>query len=124
MQASNKNLDSSEGFGIGGISGVRAYAGDAAFGNIGWLAQIELRYKVNDSLTPYAFYDAGKSTVNKHALGANPTRKLQGGGLGARVHQGRFSSGVSVAWWINADQQALDSKEKSPRIWATVSYQF
>jgi len=46
VQTSSKNLDSSEGFGIGGMSGVRAYAGDAAFGNIGWLAQTELRYKM------------------------------------------------------------------------------
>lgn len=123
-QTANKNLDSSEGFGIGGISGVRAYAGDAAFGNIGWLAQSELRYKVNNSLTPYAFYDAGSSTPNKDAVGPNPTRKLKGGGLGMRFNQGSFTSDLSVAWWINEDQQARDSKEKSPRIWATVGYQF
>lgn len=123
-QTANKNLDSSEGFGIGGISGVRAYASDAAFGNIGWLAQSELRYKVNDSLSPYVYYDAGRSTANRHAVGANPSRKLQGMGLGLRFNQGGFSSDISVAWWLNEDQQARSSKENSPRVWATASYLF
>jgi hemolysin activation/secretion protein len=123
-QTANKNLDSSEGFGIGGIYGVRAYASDAAFGNIGWLAQTELRYQVNQNVMPYAYYDMGSSTPNKDATGPNPTRKLKGAGLGLRFNKGSFSSDISAAWWINEDQQARNSKESSPRFWATVSYQF
>jgi hemolysin activation/secretion protein len=43
-QHASKNLDSSEDFGLGGATGVRAYPSGEAFGDTGWLTQIELRY--------------------------------------------------------------------------------
>ena len=53
-QWADVNLDSSEGFSIGGMSGVRAYPSGEASGDTGWLAQLELRYQLG-SLNPMCF---------------------------------------------------------------------
>lgn len=123
-QWSDKNLDSSEGFGIGGITGVRAYPTGEGYGNVGWVTQTELRYTLNEYFSPYAFYDVGSSTANQITIGTNTTRHLSGAGIGLRYTQDNWSADVSGAWRITggkpSDQNVSDT---SPRLWFNINYQ-
>lgn len=124
-QWSNKNLDSSEGFGIGGITGVRAYPTGEGYGNVGWVAQTELRYSLDSNFAPYAFYDMGSSTANQTTIQSNTIRRLSGVGLGLRYTQDNWSADISGAWRMTGgepnDKNIDDAK---PRLWGSVSYQF
>lgn len=124
VQWANKNLDSSEGFGIGGISGVRAYPTGEGYGNVGWVTQTELRYNWNTYLGPYAFYDIGSSTTNQTSVQANPVKDLSGSGIGLRVNYKAWSADISAAWRLSAGRPA-DAKtaDETPRIWLSANYQ-
>jgi hemolysin activation/secretion protein len=63
-QWTHKNLDSSEKFGLGGSTGVRAYPGNEGMGAIGQLVSAELRWRWSDALALSAFYDTGRVTLN------------------------------------------------------------
>lgn len=58
------NLDSSEDFSLGGISGVRAYPANEATGDQGTLAAIELNQRLTSHLNLFAFYDYGRIKIN------------------------------------------------------------
>jgi hemolysin activation/secretion protein len=123
-QWSNKNLDSSEGFGIGGISGVRAYPTGEGYGNVGWVTQTELRYTLNENFAPYAFYDVGSSTTNQTTVAANPIRDISGAGIGLRYTQDVWSSDISAAWRMNGGRPSdASTPDDAPRLWASVRYQ-
>lgn len=123
-QWSTDNLDSSEGFGLGGAGGVRAYPSGEAFGDEGWLAQLELRYKIN-AFTPYAFHDSGWIKVNHEpwAPGVN-TRSISGAGLGVRFNQGAWNADASLAWRTHGGKPESDTKDENPRFWLKAGYQF
>lgn len=124
-QWSNKNLDSSEGFGIGGVTGVRAYPSGEGYGNVGWVTQTELRYALNTHFSPYAFYDIGSSTANQTTVGRNPSRDLSGLGLGLRYTRDQWSADVLGAWRLTGgtpnDQNIEDAV---PRLLGSVNYHF
>lgn len=124
VQWANKNLDSSEGFGIGGIAGVRAYPTGEGYGNVGWVTQTELRYNWNAYLSPYVFYDVGSSTANQTTVRNNPVKDLSGSGLGLRVNYKAWSADLAAAWRINGGRPA-DAKtpDETPRIWLSINYQ-
>ncbi len=122
-QWAGKNLDSSEGFGIGGIGGVRAYPSGEGYGDAGWLAQIEVRYNRDVHLSPYAFYDAGRSTTNQRPwVDGNNHRNLAGAGLGVRYNTGPWTADLSAAWRVAGGKPDADSRDDRPRLWASVSY--
>lgn len=126
MQSASKNLDSSEDFGIGGPSGVRAYPGGEGFGDEGWLAQIEVRYQLG-TLAPYAFYDAGQVKVNKNTwpnAGGNSERKLSGYGLGVRYSDKAWSVDAAVAWRDQGGKAMSDTEDRNPRLWVTAGWRF
>lgn len=123
-QWSNKNLDSSEGFGIGGVTGVRAYPTGEGYGNVGWVSQTELRYALDNNFNPYVFYDIGSTTANQTTVGVNDTREVSGTGLGLRYTQDDWSADVSAAWRLNGGRPEDEAtSDDAPRIWASVSYQ-
>ncbi|MGE4502764.1 MAG: ShlB/FhaC/HecB family hemolysin secretion/activation protein [Thiomicrospira sp.] len=124
VQWANKNLDSSEGFGIGGIAGVRAYPTGEGYGNVGWVTQTELRYNWSAYLSPYVFYDVGSSTANQTSVGDNPVKDLSGSGFGLRVNYKGWSADMTAAWRINGGRPA-DAKtpDETPRIWLSINYQ-
>lgn len=123
-QWSNKNLDSSEGFGIGGVTGVRAYPTGEGYGNVGWVSQTELRYALDNNFNPYVFYDIGSTTANQTTVGVNDTREVSGTGLGLRYTQDDWSADVSAAWRLNGGRPEDEATaDDAPRIWASVSYQ-
>lgn len=89
-QFTNRNLDSSERFYLGGPSGVRAYPVNEAGGAQGTLLAAELRQSVWQSLTVAEFYDQGWITqyhddamsLEGPLSGTAPNHySLRGGGL-------------------------------------------
>ena len=120
----SKNLDSSEGFGAGGQSGVRAYPLGEAYGDSGWFAQAEMRYSLG-AFEPYAFYDAGFVTVNATPwnVGVND-RNIAGSGLGVRYRQGSLTGDAALAWRNFGGKPQSDSEDRIPRLWVSMGYQF
>jgi hemolysin activation/secretion protein len=84
-QWSDKNLDSSEKFYLGGNTGVRAYPSNEGGGAWGQLAALELRSQLGNGYTLTAFYDWGQVTINPNndytGASALNTFALRGGGL-------------------------------------------
>lgn len=123
-QTANKNLDSSEKFGLGGAYGVRAYPSGEGFGDRGWLTQIEVRYTI-DAFTPYAFYDTGRVTINAKPWGtATNDRSLAGAGIGLRYQKGGWNVDALVAWRTDGGKPLSDIEDKRPIGWFNVGYKF
>ena len=88
-QAASKNLDVSEKMGIGGMGGVRAYPGGEAYGDQGYVLNLELRQNVTaftafpGQLQVLAFADTGSVKLNRNAWSAGENRRtLSGAGMG------------------------------------------
>jgi hemolysin activation/secretion protein len=81
-QASNSNLDASEKFYLGGMSGVRAYPSSEGGGSSGQLINIELRHRFSSQSTLFVFYDHGQVEVNPNSTDALNQFALKGYGLG------------------------------------------
>lgn len=124
MQWAEKNLDSSERFGLGGPSGVRAYPVGESFGDQGWLLQLEARYRLG-MVTPYVFYDAGEIRTNARPWQAgNNHRFLSGSGVGLRVQQGPWNLDATLAWRQAGGKPESDTREVSPLFWLNAAYRF
>lgn len=124
IQWSNKNLDSSEDFGLGGPSGVRAYPVGEGFGDEGWLAQIEARYQIG-TFAPYAFIDAGRVTINHTPWSAATNfRELGGNGVGVRYNDGTWNADASLAWRNMGGPPTSDTTDRNPRVWVTFGWRF
>jgi hemolysin activation/secretion protein len=123
-QWATDNLDSSESFGLGGSSGVRAFPSGEGYGDEGWFSQIELRYQVK-SFAPYVFYDHGRVTINQDpwAAGDN-TRSIAGAGLGVRFEQSGWKADVNAAWRTLGGAPESDSKKSTPMIGFNMGYRF
>ena len=98
-QQAGKNLDSSEKFSLGGISGVRAYPQGEASGDEGLKATLELRHSANWQIA--AFYDAGTVKTNKNPFGvagAANSKSLSGAGFGINANFDTVQLKVALAW--------------------------
>jgi hemolysin activation/secretion protein len=128
-QWAGNNLDSSESFGLGGSSGVRAYPSGEGYGDEGWLGQLELRYNTTlanaASVSPYAFYDSGRLKIN-HTTWDNSVnhRTISGAGLGMRAGFKKFSADASLAWRTHGGIAQSDTKHETPMAWLTAGYRF
>ncbi len=125
LQKAGKNLDSSEGFGLGGAAGVRAYPVGEGYGDEGMLAQLELRYAMG-SYAPYTFYDAGKVKLkaNPASSSTQNTRTIGGAGFGLRFTDGAWSADASLAWRTSGGVPTADTQDNKPRLWVTMGYRF
>ncbi len=124
IQRASKNLDSSERFGLGGPSGVRAYPVGESFGDEGWLIQLEARYRTGP-LTPYVFYDAGEIRTNARPWQAgNNQRFLSGSGIGLRAQQGPWNLDATLAWRQAGGKPESDTRDTSPLVWLNAFYRF
>lgn len=128
-QWATDNLDSSEGFGLGGANGVRAYPTGEGFGDEGWLAQVELRYTATlantSTLSPYVFYDSGRVRINHDTWdNAESHRSITGAGLGLRANYRGFSADASLAWRMYGGNPQSDTKDYSPMAWVNARYKF
>ncbi len=127
-QWAGKNLDSSEGFGLGGANGVRAYPQGEGNGDEGWLVQLEARLRLG-AVNPYLFYDHGRVSFNAENANlttpANPNqREIAGAGLGVRYVQGPWNMDASLAWRTKGGAPQSDTKDRHPRLWVTAGYRF
>lgn len=128
-QRAGKNLDSSEGYSLGGAQGVRAYSQGEGTGDEGYFVQLEARYQMG-SLAPYVFHDAGRVTVNaNNAQLTNPSaansRSLAGSGLGVRYSEGPLSVDAALAWRTKGGRPAdLNERDEKPRAWVVGRYAF
>ena len=64
-QYSADNLDGSDQFSLGGVSGVRAYPSSEASGDLGFVTNLELKRNF-DKFEGTLFYDYGKIKLHKH----------------------------------------------------------
>jgi hemolysin activation/secretion protein len=123
-QWAGKNLDSSEGFGLGGATGVRAYPVGEAYGDEGWLTQWEIRY-TSGGFTPYGFYDAGEIRVDAKPFGSGTNkRSIAGAGAGLRYQIDHWSIDVALAWRTRGGRPQSDTADRDPRGWLTLRYTF
>lgn len=123
-QWTRDNLDSSEDFGLGGPTGVRAYPLGEGYGDRGWLAQLEVRYAMG-GINPFVFYDAGRVQTVAHPWqdGVNH-RRLAGAGVGARLNWAGVQAEASVAWRTTGGDPTSDSRKRTPTLWASMAYAF
>ncbi len=123
-QWADKNLDSSERFGLGGPSGVRAYPTGEAYGDEGWLLQLEARYAIG-KFVPYVFYDAGAIRGNANPWGSGENRRhIAGTGIGLRHIDGQWSTDATLAWRTIGGRPESDTDHRLPVGWLSVGYKF
>ena len=124
VQGASKNLDSSEKFVLGGISGIRAYPQGDAAGDQGWLANLELRYAFVPGRQGSLFYDAGGVGINRQAfIAGSNQRRLSGYGLGLTTVVDALSLSATLAWRGSSESPTSD-RYKSPCLWLQGSWRF
>lgn len=128
-QRAGKNMDSSEGYSLGGAQGVRAYSQGEGTGDEGYFVQLEARYQMGN-LAPYVFHDVGRVTINaNNAKLTTPStansRSLAGSGLGVRYSEGPLSVDAVLAWRTKGGPPAdLNERDAKPRAWVVARYAF
>lgn len=122
-QWTNKNLDSSEKFSLGGFNGVRAYPTGEGSGDTGWLGNMELHYAILPIMTGSVFYDAGSVAVNAKPYLTTPNeRSLSGAGIGLSGTYRAFDWRMTMAW--RDGKPASSEADKTPRFWAQMGWRF
>lgn len=124
-QWADKNLDSSERFGLGGYYGVRAYPLGEGIGDRGSLVQAELRYAVGPTV-PYVFFDAGTVDVNAKAwdAGSAARRSIAGAGAGVRANHQGWSLDFSLAWRAHGGAPNASPDRGQPQAWVQAMFRF
>lgn len=127
-QQASKNLDSSEKFSLGGVTGVRAYPQSEATGDEGYKATVELRRTLTASLQGTLFYDFGSVKINKTAFGpagAND-RNLAGAGFGLNASLATVQLRASLAWRTKGGlpTSVPPSAAKRPTLWVQAAIAF
>lgn len=127
-QYAGKRLDSSERFYLGGPYGVRAYPVSEAGGSRGNLVNLELRWRVQPTVTLSGFYDWGKVS-DVQSGPSSQTLKGFGVGLGWAPLQTVNIQGM-VAWrhgrnpYPTATGKDQDGSYRNPRFWLQANLQF
>ena len=130
-QFAGDNLDSSEKFSVGGITGVRAYPAGEAAGDDAHLFQAELRYNAGavrgGQVTPSVFFDAARSKINHEmwpGFTGDNLRKLAGLGLGLEWAIPGF---LYVRGWYArklGSEPATADVDKNSRVWVQTGVLF
>jgi hemolysin activation/secretion protein len=127
-QRSNKNLDSSEKFSLGGAEGVRAYPEGEGIGDEGYLLNLELHQELTRLLQGVLFYDSGSVILNRKPfqIGIPNSRRLAGAGLGASLRLGQFQIKATVAWrTAGGEPQSIPSYAvRTPNLWLQIHKTF
>jgi hemolysin activation/secretion protein len=118
--ASRQNLNSLEGFSLGGAHSIRAYPVGEASGSNGFLGQFELYESLNAASAAYLFLDYGQVTEN---AGEN-TRRLAGVGLGVQFSNKRLSLDLSLAQRLSMAASSVDPSNRDPQFWTSVNINF
>ncbi len=124
-QYASKNLDVSEKLGVGGASGVRAYPSGEAFGDAGYVLNLELRStlpKLVDGqagvLQLVGFVDTGTVTlVQNPVVAGNNRRTLSGAGVGLNWSDGNnFALKAYIARKLG-NAAATSAPDSRTRLW-------
>lgn len=102
-QLSDRNLDSSEKFSLGGPNAVRAYGPGEAAADQATLITLEYRYVqalTGASLTWRVFHDHASGHIDDQPLAGTADNEvtLKGSGLGLSWNAGDFDLGLTAAW--------------------------
>lgn len=117
-----KYLDSSESFYLGGPDGVRAFPVGEGSDSRGVLAQLELRYIMDNGLSPYLLVDGGHTPNG--GIDDGDGRSVSGAGFGVRYNIDGWSVDLVSAWKLDGGDAQSDSKQKDPRFWFNIGYNF
>ena len=124
IQSASKNLDSSEKFVLGGISGIRAYPQGEAAGDQGWLASLEMRCSFMPGWQGSVFYDAGGVDINRQPfIAGSNQRRISGDGIGLTTAFDAFSVSANLAW-RGSSETPMSDRNKSPRLWLQASWRY
>lgn len=123
-QLASKNLDASEKMVLGGMDGVRAYPQGEAFGDEGYLVNLEARLllpkpeSVPGQIHLIGFVDRGSVTINKRPWAAGNNRRSLGAyGLGLTWGApGNFLVRTYYARKLG-NEPAITAPDKSGRFW-------
>ena len=124
-QLASKNLDPSEKFVLGGMEGVRGYPQGEAFGDEGYLANVEARLllgsfsgRVPGDVHLLGFVDAGHVTINRDPWDNSPNeRSLYAAGVGLGWSDpGNFAVRTYYAVPLGSEE-AMSAPHKSGRFW-------
>ena len=136
-QASNKNLDPSEQFTLGGPNGVRGYPAGEASGDSGFIATLEARYNLAAApgLQAFGFIDTGSIRLRSSpgivpivSITGNNSYALSSSGVGLRYGTSKVNAQFTVARAIgNNDGRSptgnnADGNNSRTRAWLTLSY--
>jgi hemolysin activation/secretion protein len=123
-QWASKNLDASEKFSVGGLTGVRAYPLGEAAGDDVQLLQLELRHQGGalgpGQISPFGFFDAAHSRIFHNSFatsGVTNVRKLAGHGVGAEWSApgvGYFRCWLAVK---GTSDPATSDTDRKARLW-------
>lgn len=124
-QMASKNLDVSEKMELGGMYAVRAYPQGEAYGDQGYVLNLEARMlvprlsdRISGQLQLIGFIDTGSVTVNNSAWAAGPNRRtLSGAGLGFNwSDSSNFMLRAYYAFKVG-DEVARSAPDASGRFW-------
>jgi hemolysin activation/secretion protein len=124
-QLASKNLDPSEKFVLGGLDGVRAYPQGEAFGDEGYIANLEGRLllaraskRMRGDLHLLGFVEGGHVRINAKPWDASPNeRNLLGAGVGLAWNDpGKFSVRAYYALRLG-NEPAMSAPDRSGRFW-------
>ncbi len=124
-QIAGDNLDSSEKMSLGGAYGVRAYPQGEATGDQGWIANLELRYNVNQNWMIHGFVDHGSIRINRDPwTDDDNSRSLTGAGIGARWDNRSWMLDAALATPLGSEDAISDTRDRDPRLWARAAWRF
>jgi hemolysin activation/secretion protein len=126
-QWASKNLDASEKLALGGARAVRAYPSGELLVDQGVIGTLEWRWSVNESFTPFAFYDAARGKIARHPtpFDGDNTHSLRGFGLGVSwAKPGNFSVNATLAWRDGTPPAQTDGGGRNPRFYIQVQKAF
>lgn len=124
-QLASKNLDASEKMGLGGAAGVRAYPSGEAYGDQGYVMNLEAHAllpafsaSVPGRITMLGFIDHGSVMLNKNAWNAGGNRRtLSGAGIGLTwAEHNNFSVSASIARKLG-NAAATSGPDTNQRFW-------
>ncbi|MGQ0656213.1 MAG: ShlB/FhaC/HecB family hemolysin secretion/activation protein [Betaproteobacteria bacterium] len=123
-QWARKNLDSSEKFSLGGLTGVRAYPPGEASGDDAHLLQLELRHQGKavgqGQFVPFGFFDTAQSRSTHDVFpgfAAKNVRHLAGYGVGGEWSvPGSYFARAWIARKAGAEAATADA-DRTARVW-------
>jgi hemolysin activation/secretion protein len=129
-QLASKNLDISDKMSLGGAGGVRAYPSGEAFGDQGYLANVELHQllPLPSDLGRWhliGFAESGAVRLNRNALPAGIVRRsLSAAGIGAAWFG---TSGTTARAYLArklGSAKATSAPDEHARLWLQLTHQF